>query len=59
MHLMPKQGDREPWLNPQNYKKDKKMIRSAPIEDGALIFSNSSETSFALNDNGEPLVAAE
>jgi monooxygenase len=40
MHRFPKQGDREPWLNPQNYTRDKKMIRTAPIEDGALVFSN-------------------
>ncbi len=29
MHRFPKQGDREPWLNPQNYTRDKKMIRRA------------------------------
>jgi cation diffusion facilitator CzcD-associated flavoprotein CzcO len=40
MHRFPKQGDHEPWINPQNYGKDKKMIRFAPLEDGALIFSN-------------------
>ena len=40
MHLFPKQGDREPWINPQNYARDKKMIRSGTLEDGALIFSN-------------------
>ena len=39
MHLYPKQGDREPWLNPQNYSKDVNMIRKAPINDGVLIFS--------------------
>jgi cation diffusion facilitator CzcD-associated flavoprotein CzcO len=39
MHRFPKQGDHEPWVNPQNYGKDKKMIRSAPLEDGALVFS--------------------
>jgi hypothetical protein len=38
MHRFPKQGDHEPY--PQNYGKDKKMIRFAPLEDGALIFSN-------------------
>ena len=27
MHRFPKQGDREPWVNPQNYGRDKKMIR--------------------------------
>jgi monooxygenase len=40
MHRFPMQGDREPWLNPQNYRRDKKMIRTAPIEDGALVFTN-------------------
>jgi hypothetical protein len=40
MHLFPKQGDHEPWINPQNYSRDKKMIRLGPLEDGALIFSN-------------------
>jgi cation diffusion facilitator CzcD-associated flavoprotein CzcO len=40
MHLTPKQGDRNPWRNTQNYAVDKKMIRNAPLEDGALIFSN-------------------
>lgn len=39
MHRFPKQGDREPWINPQNYSRDKKMIRFAPLEDGALRFS--------------------
>jgi len=34
----PKQGDREPWVNPQNYRKDRKMFREDPLEDGALIF---------------------
>jgi len=40
MHLFPKQGDRAPWRNTQNYAADKKMIREAPLEDGALCFSN-------------------
>jgi len=40
MHRFPKQGDHEPWINPQNYARDKKMIRFGPIEDGALVFSN-------------------
>ena len=40
MHRFPKQGDREPWINPQNYTRDKKMIRFAPLEDGALVFGN-------------------
>ena len=39
MHKFPKQGDREPWLNPQSYGRDKKMFRHAPLEDGALVFT--------------------
>jgi hypothetical protein len=42
MHRFPKQGDHEPWINPQNYARDKKMIRYGALEDGALIFSNPS-----------------
>jgi hypothetical protein len=40
MHLFPKQGDRDPWRNTQNYLLDKKLIRNAPLEDGALTFDN-------------------
>ena len=38
MHLMPKQGSRDPWRNTQNSMFDKKLIREAPLEDGALLF---------------------
>jgi cation diffusion facilitator CzcD-associated flavoprotein CzcO len=48
MHLFPKQGDHLPWLNTQNYALDKKMIRHAPLEDGALTFSN------AIADEAQP-----
>ncbi len=40
MPLLPRQGDREPWTNPQRFSFDKKVLRNAPLEDGALIFSN-------------------
>jgi hypothetical protein len=40
MHLFPKQGDRDPWRNTQNYALDKETIRNSPIEDGVLDFSN-------------------
>ena len=40
MHLLPKQGDREPWTNTQNYQHDKKMFRYGSIDDGVLVFSN-------------------
>jgi cation diffusion facilitator CzcD-associated flavoprotein CzcO len=35
----PKQGDREPWINPQDYAKDKKMFRRAPVDDGVMRFT--------------------
>jgi cation diffusion facilitator CzcD-associated flavoprotein CzcO len=40
MHLFPKQGDRAPWRNPQRYAADRKMVRKAPLEDGALVFGS-------------------
>jgi monooxygenase len=40
MHLMPTQGDREPWINPQNYDKDKKMFREGRLDDGVMRFTN-------------------
>jgi len=40
MHMLPKQGDREPWLNTQNYDLDRKLIRGEAIDDGVLAFSN-------------------
>ena len=39
MHLMPKQGDREPWINPQDYKRDKKMFKHDPVDDGVMRFT--------------------
>ena len=35
---LPKQGDREPWINPQNYKLDKKMFLKGEIDDDELVF---------------------
>jgi cation diffusion facilitator CzcD-associated flavoprotein CzcO len=40
MHLFPKQGDRDPWRNSQDYARDKRVIRGAPLEDGVLVFDN-------------------
>ncbi len=37
MHLFPKQGDREPWLNTQDYARDRRLLRKAAIEDGVLV----------------------
>lgn len=38
MYLFPRQGDREPWINPQNFARDKKMFRKSPVDDGVMIF---------------------
>jgi len=38
LHRFPKQGDREPWLNPQIYRRDKKMILKQKFSDGVLEF---------------------
>ena len=40
MHKMPRQGDHEPWINPQNYELDKKMFRKSPVDDGVMLFTN-------------------
>jgi cation diffusion facilitator CzcD-associated flavoprotein CzcO len=37
---LPKQGDRDPWINPQNYRADKKMFREGALDDGVLEFRN-------------------
>ncbi len=39
LHLFPKQGDRDPWRNTQNYTLDKKTIREAPLDDGVMVFA--------------------
>ncbi len=39
---LPKQGDREPWTNPQDYSCDRAMFRKGNLEDGALVFDNPS-----------------
>ena len=38
MHLFPKQGDRAPWINSQDYKRDKKMYAREGWGDGVLLF---------------------
>ena len=40
LHLLPKQGDRQPWINTQDYSLDRKIIRHGAIEDGVLEFTN-------------------
>ncbi len=39
MHLFPKQGNKDPWINTQNYGLDKILLRRGSIDDGVLSFS--------------------
>ncbi|MGB1883854.1 MAG: flavin-containing monooxygenase [Gammaproteobacteria bacterium] len=45
MHLFPRQGNRDPWRNTQNYLLDKKLIRNAAVEDGVLAFEKAVKSS--------------
>ncbi len=38
LHLLPKQGDREPWLNPQRLGPDRRMLRRR-VDDGVMQFT--------------------
>ncbi|MFK7835974.1 MAG: flavin-containing monooxygenase [Sulfitobacter sp.] len=39
MHLLPKQGDHEPWIMTQDYFIDRKTLPAADLEDGTLVYS--------------------
>jgi len=43
LHQLPKQGNRDPWLNEQNYMRDRKVLPSKPLDDGVLNFSTISQ----------------
>ena len=38
MAAMPRQGDREPWINTQRYHSDIKFISKAPVDDDVMQF---------------------
>ena len=38
MAAMPRQGDREPWINTQRYHSDLKFIAKAPVDDDVMQF---------------------
>ena len=38
IHLMPRQGDKEPWVHRQDYFAEKNTIPVADLEDGTLIY---------------------
>ena len=39
IHLLPKQGDRDPWIHTQNYVEDKETLPAADLDDGSLHYS--------------------
>ncbi len=39
MPMLPRQSDREPWVNPQMYAADRKLIERAPVDDGVMRFT--------------------
>lgn len=38
MPRLPRQGDHAPWINPQNYRLDRALVRESLAGDGALVF---------------------
>jgi cation diffusion facilitator CzcD-associated flavoprotein CzcO len=38
MHIMPKQGDHDPWLHTQDYYTDKDTLPAADLDDGTLVY---------------------
>ncbi len=53
LHLFPKQGDRDPWRNTQNYTLDRQTIREGVLEDGVLEFAQA----IAARDAGQRTAA--
>lgn len=41
MPMLPKQGDREPWTNPQRLAPDKKALLKTSVNDGVMTFTTS------------------
>ena len=39
MHLMPKQGDREPWTHLHEYAAERDLLPAADLDDGTLVYS--------------------
>ncbi len=39
LHLLPHQGDRDPWQHTQDYQRDKEQLPNADLGDGVLHFS--------------------
>jgi cation diffusion facilitator CzcD-associated flavoprotein CzcO len=48
MPMLPKQGDREPWVNTQSYSADRKLIAKAPVDDGVMQFTRARRPATAV-----------
>ena len=53
LDLLPKQGDRDPWLNEQDYNRDRKVLPVKPLDDGYLCFETVPGTRQAVRDAAE------
>ena len=58
MHLLPRQGDRDPWRNTQDYGYEKKLIGRARLDDGALVFEPAPASEASVEDADLQRVAA-
>jgi cation diffusion facilitator CzcD-associated flavoprotein CzcO len=38
LHLMPKQGDREPWMHLHEYYEERELLPAADLDDGTLVY---------------------
>ena len=56
MHRFPRQGDRNPWRNTQDYGEDRKIVKHAPLQDGVLELSNPHGMSGAFGRQRSDLV---
>ncbi len=54
MDQLPKQGDREPWLNPQDYLADRARFLDEPLDDGVLVFTPAAATGDMSNTTDAP-----
>ena len=52
MDKLPKQGDREPWINPQSYTRDRKLFLKDPIVDGVMRFTTAKVPAAAAATTG-------
>jgi hypothetical protein len=47
LHLMPKQGDRDPWTFSQDYHLEKDELPADKFDNGALVFEGSNANEFS------------